>query len=187
MDPPHLSVVQSCSLQILVSPRINQGTHGRQNNSLGGERTPKAILPQTPGPGSRLLCHGGLSHGPPPRVGQLEKWVWTPRFFGAARKEAGEGLWRQTTESEGIATAREKSHQSPRGKEGSEAPPFAGLLPAPPSLAPLSVDKAVAAPAWPPVCVSVPPLRLPLPSSSVSLPPSGSPFASLLLFLSPDA
>lgn len=59
----------------------------------------------------------------------------------------------------------------PRGKEGSEAPPFAGLLPAPPSLAPLSIDKAVAAPAWPPVCVSVPPPGLPLPSS-VSLPPS---------------
>lgn len=79
MDPPHLSVVQSCSLQILVSPRINQGTHGRQNNSLGGERTPKAILPQTPGPGSRLLCHGN------------KDWLGKEKAWGGAARDGKGG------------------------------------------------------------------------------------------------
>lgn len=206
-----------------VSPRIDQGTRGRQNNSLGGERTPKAIRLRPQGLAAAFSATVTKANQGKKRRGeeQLEMGRAGPtpsscRFLsmslrGPESRAAAPGRpigalgsghpaslglqGRKRVKVSGDSQPRERGllrrerspTRVPRGKEGSEAPPFAGLLPAPPSFAPLSVDKAVAAPGWPPVCVSVPPPGFPLPSSSVSLPPSGSPFASLLLFLSPDA
>lgn len=190
---------------ITVSPCTDQETRGRQSNSLGGARTPKATSLRPRGLAaafSATVTKTGQGKkkrgeerqemgraGPTPSSCRfLPKSLRGPESPAAARgrpagaigldalllpvarKEASEGLPRQTTKGWGLPRQERSPTRVPRGKEGSEAPPFAGLRPAPPSLAPLSVDKAVAAPAGPRVCLLVPP-RLPLPSSSAPPPP----------------
>lgn len=97
----------------------------------------------------------------------------------------------------GIAAGKEESRgRGPTlGTRGARLRPRARLRPAPPSLSPLSSDKAAAAPRSAPGSVSVPPLLLPspLPRPPARPPPTscpGSPSiplsSSSSLLLSPD-
>lgn len=118
------------------------------------------LLKSLEGPESRAAALGWRAGG-----GGLDTWVI---------REPGEKPWGQTSEGQGWRREeRRPGAESHAGSEGARLRPLARLRPAPPSLSPLSSDKAAVSPRPVPWSLS-PSLLLGslFPSSSPSLLPS---------------
>lgn len=112
-------------------PHSNKGCPGKAK-AWGGAAGWKGRAPLGAAAASFPSPSRGLSHGPPPRVGEMGAEVWTPGFSRATGKELGEGAPRRESGEPGVAAGKGVREPSPtRGRRERGPAPSPGPAPRP--------------------------------------------------------
>lgn len=112
-------------------PHSNKGRPGKAK-AWGGAAGWEGRAPLGAAAASSPSPSRGLSHGPPPRVGEMGAEVWTPGFSRATGKELGEGAPIRESGEPGVAAGKGVREPSPtRGRRERGPAPFPGPARAP--------------------------------------------------------